>query len=302
MKHRFHRLVIGKEVSEHMKLFGIREQAEPSAQEAEQTAASEPRPETEASVAASHVEDASQESAPWTAVSVASRTHVGKVRQNNEDAVIVCGMLCGVADGMGGHQAGETASAAARDGLIAALRDEKPDPALLQQTVKKVNRQIFLRAQADEKLRGMGTTVSVIWLGGESVYVAHVGDSRVYRMQQGTLRQITEDHSLVGEMVRAGAITREQASTHPMRNVITRALGTEGSVEVDLLTVPRRADDLWLICSDGLYDMVSNDRIAEILRSHPIEQAADMLLQAALDGGGSDNISLVLVKDREGAQ
>ena len=156
--------------------------------------------------------------------------------------------------------------------------------------------------EADEKLRGMGTTVSVIWLGGESVYVAHVGDSRVYRMQQGALRQITEDHSLVGEMVRAGAITREQASTHPMRNVITRALGTEGSVEVDLLTVPRRADDLWLICSDGLYDMVSNDRIAEILRSHPIEQAADMLLQAALDGGGSDNISLVLVKDREGAQ
>lgn len=308
-KYRAHRYNIGREVSDHMEQFSKQSagmQQQPAPEEAQQPQQEENettrRPETEASVAVSALEDETRESAPWQPFTIVTRTDVGKVRANNEDSVIECGRLCGVADGMGGHQAGETASAAARDGLIAQLRDKEPDPVLLQKAVKAVNRRIFIRAQEDEKLRGMGTTVSVIWLGDVQAYIAHVGDSRVYRLQDGEFKQITDDHSLVGELVRAGVITEEQALSHPMRNVITRAVGTEGGVDVDLLSVVRKPGDVWLICSDGLYDMVSNDKMAEILREHPVEEAADLLLQAALDAGGSDNVSIVLLQDREGAQ
>ena len=226
------------------------------------------------------------------------RTDVGLIRKQNEDAAWYDEKrgIYAIADGMGGHLAGEVASSMAMDAVrILATSHRTAGIRALEDMVRDAHEAIAAHAAAHSECAGMGTTLSVLWRGGSFAYIAHVGDSRIYRLREGSLERITQDHSLVEELVRAGVITDEEARTHPRRNVITRALGTEGSVEVDLLTVPRRADDLWLICSDGLYDMVSNDRIAEILRSHPIEQAA-------LDGGGSDNISLVLVKDREGAQ
>lgn len=235
------------------------------------------------------------------AYDVIVRTDIGRVRSSNQDAVIHMGALCGVADGMGGHQGGEIASAFTRDMLEKQLMEHEPDADTLVRAVRTVNRRLFIRSQEDGP-KGMGTTLSVIWLGQESVYVAHVGDSRVYLLRDGKFKQITDDHSLVMEMVRAGVLTDEQAAVHPMRNVITRAIGTENGVDVDCLMVARRAGDLWLICTDGLHGMVSQEEMKHTLLSATPEQAADQLLQAALDAGGQDNISFVIVHDREGAQ
>lgn len=251
----------------------------------------------EETLAAARAEETS--GAPFT---VASRTHIGKVRKVNQDAVVVAGKLCGVADGMGGHQGGEIASAFARDALVEQLEAREPESAALVQAVKTVNRRLFIRSREEEGLRGMGTTLSVLWVGNQNMHIAHVGDSRVYRLHDGRLTQVTDDHSWVMEMVRAGMLKKEQAASHPMRNVITRAIGTEEGVDVDSLTLPRTAGDIWLVCSDGLHGLVSAVAMEETLKKYPIENAAERLLQAALDAGGHDNISLVIVYDREGAQ
>lgn len=256
---------------------------------------------TEAQVSEKLVEAARAEEASREPITVTVRTDIGRVRASNQDAVIHAGTLCGVADGMGGHQGGEIASAFTRDTLVAQLEGQEPEMAALTRAVKAVNRRLFLRAQ-EEGPQGMGTTLSVIWLGREGAFIAHVGDSRVYLLREGHLRQVTDDHSMVMEMVRAGVLTSEQAANHPMRNVITRAIGTESGVDVDCIMEPRRKGDLWLICSDGLHGMVPDARMEELLRSHAQEEAADLLLQAALDAGGHDNVSFVLVYDREGAQ
>lgn len=257
---------------------------------------------TDALVSERALEAARAEEASGAAFVCAERTHIGKVRKVNQDAVILSGRLCGVADGMGGHQGGEIASAFVRDSLVQLLEGKEPDPIVLFQTVKSVNRRLYINAQEDDKLRGMGTTLSVLWLGKENAYIAHVGDSRVYRLRDGHLVQLTDDHSMVMEMVRAGMLTKEQAAVHPMRNVITRAVGTEGGVDVDILTQPRRAGDLYLACSDGLHGLVSAEDMEDTLKKHPLEEAADFLLQKALDAGGHDNISLVILYDREGAE
>lgn len=233
---------------------------------------------------------------------VVSKTHMGKVRKANQDAVIAAGNLCGVADGMGGHQGGEIASAFTRDALVHQLEGKEPESGVLAQAVQAVNRRLFIKSREEEGLRGMGTTLSVLWLGSENAYIAHVGDSRVYCLQDGKLRQVTNDHSWVMEMVRAGMLSKEQAASHPMRNVITRAIGTEEGVEVDVLSVKRNAGDMWLICSDGLHGLVGDKQMEETLKQYPMEDAAERLLQAALDAGGHDNISLVILLDREGAQ
>lgn len=300
MKHRIH---LSKEVAKHMREFGrmFIHDAPSKAEETdkiEPTEAEKPA-DTQPAVQEAPEQEHADSDAPFTVV---TRTHVGKVRATNQDAVIECGRLVGVADGMGGHQGGETASAGARDGLIANLQDVSPDPAVLSRAIKAVNRRLFIQAQENDKLRGMGTTLSVLWLGDECAYIGHVGDSRVYRLRQGEFKQITEDHSVVMELMRSGMITQEQAASHPMRNVITRAVGTEGGVDVDMLAVEREKGDLWLICSDGLHGLVRDQEMAEMLQHNPPEKAADLLLQAALDAGGRDNISLVILADKEGAQ
>ena len=238
------------------------------------------------------------------AVLAVSRTHIGKVRRSNQDALIESAAdgLWGVADGMGGHNGGETASAGARDGVLELLSGKKPEQSALRTAIGAVNRRLYLRQLEDESLSGMGTTLTLLWFAGDAVHIGHVGDSRAYRLRDGKLAQITDDHSVVAELVRSGVLTPEQAASHPMRNVITRAVGTEEGVEIDLLCEERRAGDVWLVCSDGLYGMVGDDAITGALTSLPIDQAADRLLAAALEAGGRDNISLVILLDKEGAQ
>ena len=229
-------------------------------------------------------------------------TNVGCVRPSNQDAVIAVPGLCGVADGMGGHQGGEVASASARDLLIDFLENKEPTEAMLKTAVENVNQRIFIRQDEDEKLSGMGTTLTVLWFDDASVIIGHVGDSRAYRLRDGELKQITEDHSLVAELVRKGMLTPDQAACHPMRNVITRAVGTEAGIEVDIMTEERRAGDVWLVCSDGLHGMISDESMKTIMTGNEPEEAAEKLMQAALDAGGRDNVSVVIFRDGEAAE
>ena len=232
----------------------------------------------------------------------AFRTDVGKVRANNQDAPIVSEKLrlYGVADGMGGHKGGEVASTSARDDLLRELEGKTPSVAALSGTIEEVNRQIYHQQEHDDALTGMGTTLSVLWMSDNFVYIGHVGDSRVYLLRDGEFKQMTLDHSLVEQLVREGVLTEEEAQNHPMRNIITRAIGTDESVEVDVVVEERRKGDLWLACSDGLHGLVDDRQMRDALRQYAPEKAADVLLKAALDAGGRDNVTLVIVHDGEG--
>lgn len=229
------------------------------------------------------------------------RTDVGKVRANNQDAPIVSEKLrlYGVADGMGGHKGGEVASTSARDDLLRELEGKTPSVATLSSAIEEVNRQIYHQQEHDDALTGMGTTLSVLWMSDNFVYIGHVGDSRVYLLRDGEFKQMTLDHSLVEQLVREGVLTEEEAQNHPMRNIITRAIGTDESVEVDVVVEERRKGDLWLACSDGLHGLVDDRQMRDALRQYAPEKAADVLLKAALDAGGRDNVTLVIVHDGE---
>ena len=231
-------------------------------------------------------------------------TDAGKVRQNNEDALLVGEgedeTLFVVADGIGGFEAGEVASSLAVD----VLKDLPPDKPF-KVAIGEANRRILAAGRGDEKLSGMGTTVVAIRFGGTQrepvAEVAHVGDSRAYLMRGGKMKPITEDHSLVAELVRSGDLTRDQAAEHPQKNLITRALGADEDVEVDTAVLPIEPNDRILLCSDGLSDMVPETRISEILAESPNdpERTARRLLSAALDAGGNDNITVVIVDVKE---
>lgn len=231
----------------------------------------------------------------------AFRTDVGKVRANNQDAPIVSEKLrlYGVADGMGGHKGGEVASTSARYDLLRELEGKTPSVAALSGAIEEVNRQIYHQQEHDDALTGMGTTLSVLWMSDNFVYIGHVGDSRVYLLRDGEFKQMTLDHSLVEQLVREGVLTEEEAQNHPMRNIITRAIGTDESVEVDVVVEERRKGDLWLACSDGLHGLVDDRQMRDALRQYAPEKAADVLLKAALDAGGRDNVTLVIVHDGE---
>jgi PPM family protein phosphatase len=231
-------------------------------------------------------------------------TDAGKVRQNNEDALLVGEgedeTLFVVADGIGGFEAGEVASSLA----VAVLKDLQPEESF-KAAIGEANRRIVAAGRGDEKLSGMGTTVVAIRFGGKQgepvAEVAHVGDSRAYLMRGGDMKPITEDHSLVAELVRSGDLTRDQAAEHPQKNLITRALGADEEVDVDTAVLSVEAGDRILLCSDGLSDMVSEAGISEILAESPDdpERAARGLLSAALDAGGNDNITVVVVDVKE---
>jgi protein phosphatase len=231
-------------------------------------------------------------------------TDPGKVRQNNEDALLVGDggdeTLFVVADGVGGFEAGEVASSIAIDVLRGLVPDDSFEGA-----IEEANRRILAAGRGDERLSGMSTTVVAARFGGTRrdpvVEVAHVGDSRAYLFRGGELEPVTEDHSLVADLVRSGDLTREQAFEHPQKNLITRALGTEDGVTVDTKILPVEVGDRFVLCSDGLTDMVREEGVEEILARHPEdpEGAVRELLSAALEAGGNDNITVVVIDVKE---
>ncbi len=237
-------------------------------------------------------------------MTAALRTDVGRVRKQNEDAAWLNEKqgIYVVADGMGGHLAGEVASAMAIDAMKRMTKThEIASIAVLREAVVAAHEAIYACAQENKTCSGMGTTISAMWRGGHYMYIAHVGDSRIYRFRHGELEQITQDHSLVEELVRAGIISREEARNHPRRNIITRALGTQGENAPDLLAADIEKDDLWLLCTDGLSSMVSDDEISRVLGStQDLEEMADTLLKMALAAGGRDNVTLILCRSEEG--
>jgi protein phosphatase len=234
-------------------------------------------------------------------VEQAGRTDVGRQRTANEDSLVVRPPLFAVADGMGGAKAGEVASAVAVEAVEDAHESSEPAEAQLAGIVREANRRIYELAVADESRRGMGTTLTLAKVHGEEVSLAHVGDSRAYRLRGGELQQLTRDHSLVAELERSGQITAEAAEHHPQRSIITRALGPEPDVEVDTYTLAGREDDVFLICSDGLTSMISDEEVSSILRSAgSLDEAADALVLAANQSGGKDNITVILFRLGDG--
>jgi serine/threonine protein phosphatase PrpC len=225
-------------------------------------------------------------------------TDVGRVRAGslNEDGFLdeASGLnLVAVADGMGGHRAGEVASATALEALKAAMAAGRP----LRDAIVGANDAVVEKSVSDQELRGMGTTLTAGTLDTDgNLLIGHVGDSRAYLVRDGELTQITSDHSLVEEMVREGELTPEQAENHPRRSIITRALGIDPEVDVDVYPVSIRAGDRILLCSDGLTTMVRSEEIAEILADErDLEQAARHLVDAANAAGGEDNVTAVVV-------
>jgi len=232
-------------------------------------------------------------------VEVGAATDIGRVREVNEDSYLVAAPLYAVADGMGGHKGGDVASSLALETVEAMFRGG--DGTLADQ-VREANRAVHERSIADQKVRGMGTTLTAVTIEGSDARFVHVGDSRAYLLRAGDLRQVTSDHTLVARMVKAGEISREEAAVHPHRNVVTKVIGTEATVVVDEHTVPLLDGDRLLLCSDGLTGMVAEDQIQAILEAEPDPQrAADRMVKAANRAGGIDNIT-VLVLDAHAEQ
>jgi protein phosphatase len=233
----------------------------------------------------------------------AFRTDTGRQRSENEDSLFVRAPIFVVADGMGGAQAGEVASKAAADAFDRDL-PELPAPQFLRETIESANRQIHELARADPSRAGMGTTITAAIVDAQAgeVSIGHVGDSRAYRLRGGKLEQLTRDHSLVEEMRRKGQITDAQAEDHPQRSIITRALGPEPQVEVDLQTVPAAAGDVFLLCSDGLTTMVGEERIAAVLAAAgSMKEAVRALVDEANGAGGRDNITALAFRLEDAA-
>jgi protein phosphatase len=227
---------------------------------------------------------------------VAVLTHPGRVRRRNEDAFVCRPPLFVVADGMGGAQAGEIASRLAAAAFHDFHEADALDPeARLRAVIQEANRRIYSRSTSDPHASGMGTTATAALVSGRQVAVGHVGDSRLYRLRNGELDQITQDHSLVADLVRSGRLSPEEADTHPQRSVITRALGTDAAVTVDSFSVDAEPGDVYLLCSDGLTTMLPVGLVHETLTaSATLEEAARRLVGAANEKGGEDNITVVL--------
>ncbi len=226
---------------------------------------------------------------------LAFRTDTGRQRHANEDSYFARAPVFVVADGMGGAQAGEVASKTAADAFERDLPDGAPET-ILRETITSANREIHELAKDDPSRAGMGTTITAAMLDAEAeeVAIGHVGDSRAYRLRNGSLELLTRDHSLVEEMRRKGQITDEQAEEHPQRSIITRALGPEAQVEVDLQTVPALPGDVFLLCSDGLTTMIGEQRIERLLAgAGSLDAAVRALIDDANREGGRDNITAV---------
>jgi PPM family protein phosphatase len=227
-------------------------------------------------------------------------TDTGRQRRANEDSLLARAPLFVVADGMGGAQAGEVASRLAVESFQAGLADASAPEAALAELTREANARIHELSHSHAEQAGMGTTLTAIYVGERDVSIAHVGDSRAYRFRDGELLRLTDDHSLVDELIRQGRLTPEEAVEHPQRSVITRALGPEGAVEVDTRSYSARDSDVYLLCSDGLTTMVAEDRLAELLGGQEtLRDKGEALIAAANEAGGRDNITVVLLRLEE---
>ncbi len=230
-------------------------------------------------------------------------SHVGLVRDKNEDNSCICDdiPLLAVADGMGGHRAGEIASKLALEALASYLRQNpgvlRDNPAeALKEAFAYANSMVYHYAREEgDKFRGMGTTVTALLPRGDMVLIAHIGDSRAYLIRAGQIRQLTTDHSLVGELVRNGGLTEEEAENHPQRNILTRAIGTSAAVEAEVDMEPVEPGDLVVLCTDGLSNFVGPDEIRQAAGGpEPLAEKAQHLIARALARGGDDNITVIL--------
>ncbi|MCB0272402.1 MAG: Stp1/IreP family PP2C-type Ser/Thr phosphatase [Bdellovibrionales bacterium] len=251
-------------------------------------------------------------------------TDIGQRRQRNEDSYLVndkLGLYI-VADGMGGHAGGEFASKIAVSTVEEIIRGEDREKshvsgdnildtkkelsddsqvegheqARLKEAINRAGNMIVRRAYEEPELKGMGTTATVMLINEKKAYIAHVGDSRAYCVREGKIMQITEDHSLVHEQLKSGLITEEEAKTHQLKNIITRSVGVQEEVEVDTIVWQIHKDDVYLLCSDGLSNMLEDQEIQDIVTRHDVEQSARELVDLANDRGGDDNITLILLK------
>lgn len=227
-------------------------------------------------------------------------TDTGRQRRANEDSLLARAPLFVVADGMGGAQAGEVASRIAVESFEPGVGDSSAPEAALATLAQQANARIYELSHSHAEQAGMGTTLTAVYVGEREISIAHVGDSRAYRLRDGELERLTEDHSLVDELLRQGRLTPEEAVEHPQRSVITRALGPEGVVEVDTRSYAARDGDVYLLCSDGLTTMLAEERVAEVLRAHAtLREAGEALIGAANEAGGRDNITVVLLRVEE---
>ncbi len=237
---------------------------------------------------------------------LASKSDIGKLRDINEDAYLVDGPLFAVADGMGGHRAGEIASELG----LRTFRETFGPPApgasedeiriAIKQAVDQANAVIHAKAAKNKEYKGMGTTLTAAFFSQGTLFIAQVGDSRAYILHKGTIRQITADHTLVGEMIAKGDIDEEIARIHPLRHVITRALGTYAAIESDVYVEKLAPGDKVLLCSDGLSSKIDNDAIERIINDYKSSMGAiNGLVKAALNAGGEDNITAVLAEFTE---
>ncbi|QAY68321.1 Stp1/IreP family PP2C-type Ser/Thr phosphatase [Paenibacillus protaetiae] len=247
----------------------------------------------------------------------ANQSDVGKIRQLNEDYSWVGQLADGitlaiVADGMGGHQAGDVASRVAVDAMKEAVSRAIGDGAftpeegraLIRSAMEGANATVFELASGNEQYYNMGTTLIAALVRGSEATIGHIGDSRVYLIDSAGIKQITEDHSLVNELVRSGQISPEEAAHHPRRNVVTRAVGTDEYVEADVLTVQLEQDAVLLLCSDGLTTMVSDEQLLETITTKELELSAkaERLIQLALQAGGDDNVTVTLLQHSAGTK
>jgi serine/threonine protein phosphatase PrpC len=230
-------------------------------------------------------------------VEEAARSDTGRQRTDNEDAYFARSPVFVVADGMGGAKAGEVAARIAADAFDADVREDTNPEQELARIASEANRRIFELARSDSSRSGMGTTLTGMLLSHDEISIVHVGDSRAYLFRDGELRQLTRDHSLVEELRRRGQLTADEAEEHPQRSIITRALGPEANVDLDLHTHQARSGDVFLLCSDGLTSMVREEKVHDILSaSRSLEQAVNALVSEANRMGGRDNITVVLFR------
>lgn len=236
---------------------------------------------------------------------IAGATHTGKIRSNNEDAYLICShnglFLLIVADGMGGSNAGEVASRVAvntiRDGFLSQSGDISE---FLVRSVRNANKMILQQASDEIDKTGMGTTVDAVVIDKNKVYIAHVGDSRVYHYSGGVLSQVTVDHSYVQQLIDNGLLTSEEAESHPHKNLITRVLGGGEKTDADIIVRDWKPDDILLLCSDGLTNQVNNDVIKEIISCKgKAETKAEAMIRLANKRGGRDNVTVIIAQNRE---